>query len=161
MPTVELRQASEEDLRGIMAVERDCFGSERYDTRTVRTFLHRRDSFVLVAVEGGQVLGAAMCMFPPGLGEGRIASVAVLRRHRRRGIGSRLMDECERILAALRLEKFVLEVDTRNRSAVRLYRNRGYVTTGRIDDFYSKGRHAFVMEKLATPPPRRVRIRPS
>jgi ribosomal protein S18 acetylase RimI-like enzyme len=158
---VELRQASEGDLKGIMAVENDCFGSERYDTRTVRAFLRRTDSFVLVAVEDDMVLGAAMCLFPPGLDEGRIASIAVLRRHRRRGIGSALLDECERILGALNLGRYVLEVDTRNRSAVRLYRKRGYVTTGRIDDFYSKGRHAFVMEKSAERSLRRVRIRPS
>ena len=161
MPTVKLRQASEKDLKGIMTVENDCFGSERYDSRTVRAFLRRRDSFVIVAVEGGQVLGAAMCLFSSGLGEGRIASIAVLRNHRRQGIGSRLLDECEHVLGALSLQRYVLEVDTRNRSAVRLYRDRGYVTTGRIDDFYSRGRHAFVMEKTVVSPPRRVRLRPS
>lgn len=158
---MRLRQASERDLRGIMTVENDCFGSERYDSRTVRAFLRRSDSFVIVAVEGDRVLGAAMCLFSSDLGEGRIASIAVLRSHRRQGIGSLLLDECEHVLGSLNLHRYVLEVDTRNRSAVRLYRDRGYVTTGRIEDFYSRGRHAFVMEKAAIGPPRKVRLRPS
>lgn len=93
--TVIIRQADELDLTELLKIEEDCFGSERFNMETVRAFVVRDDTFVLVAFEGNDILGSAMCMVSELDHQGKIASIAVLRQRRGTGIGAALLDECE------------------------------------------------------------------
>jgi ribosomal protein S18 acetylase RimI-like enzyme len=158
---VEIRLASEDDLEGIMRIEKACFREDRFDIGTVRTFLRRKDSFVVVAVEGDDVVGAAMCACSTRLARGRIASVAVLEEHRRRGTGAVLLEASEDELRTRGVGTAVLEVDVDNESAVKLYVSHGYDVKGTMRDYYSRGRDAFYMEKDIAMRGRRVRVRPS
>jgi ribosomal-protein-alanine N-acetyltransferase len=145
-----------------MDIEEDCFGSEKFSPETIRAFLLRNDTFVLIAdLDREGAAGSAMCMFSVDERLGRIASIAVLRRFRRQGIATKLLDECERILAEKGVTKFSLEVETINEPAIALYTSKGYETKGVLQDFYGFGRHAYCMEKKALTMDRAVRIIPS
>lgn len=158
---MDIRLATEEDLEGIMRIERACFRKDRFDVGTVRTFLRRKDSFVFVAVDGGDVVGAAMCACSTRFARGRIASVAVLEEHRRMGTGAVLLEAAEGELRTRGVGTAVLEVDVDNESAVKLYISHGYEIKGTMKDYYSRGRDAFYMEKDIAMRGRRVRVRPS
>lgn len=136
------------DMPGLLRIEEECFGSEKFSPETLTAFVVRDDTFVVVAEEEGNMVGSAMCMFSKSQGEGRVASVAVLPDHRNRGIGGRLLTECEKDFMSHALRRFSLEVDVENEPAIALYTSKGYVTNGMIKDFYGPGRDAYMMVKL-------------
>lgn len=156
-----VRPANEIDMPSLMGIEEDCFGAERFSSETVRAFLQRDDTFVLVAEKDGEIVGSAMCLVSEDERLGRIASIAVLRRFRRHGIGSELLEECERTFQNKDATKYSLEVETANSPATALYLSRGYEIIGMLHDFYGFGRHAYYMEKKGAAKGRPVRIRPS
>jgi ribosomal protein S18 acetylase RimI-like enzyme len=144
---VLFRRAVEVDMPGLMMVEEDCFGIERFSPLVVRAFIERENAFIVVGAEGDEIVGSAMAMYSEVVGEGKIASIAVVRRLRGQGIGAQLLEECENVFRAHGLMMFSLEVETNNEPAISLYLRRGYQIKGLINDFYAPGRHAYCMEK--------------
>lgn len=157
---VIFRKAEEADMQGLMSVEEDCFGIERFSPQVVRAFIERDNAFIVVGVEEKDIVGSAMAMYSEEAGEGKIASIAVVRRLRGQGIGAQLLEECENVFRAHGLTRYSLEVETNNEPAISLYNTRGYQTKGLINDFYAPGRHAYCMEKR-TGDHQGVRIKPS
>jgi len=157
---VIIRRATERELTELLGIEEECFGVEKFSPETVRAFVARSDAFVLLASEGDEKLGSAMCIVSDEASEGKIASIAVLRRHRGKGVGVQLLEACERQFQSRHLRRYSLEVETENEPAVSLYLSRGYEVKGIIKDFYSVGRDAYCMEKKVGTGAR-ARIRPS
>lgn len=158
---VRIRLARMDDLPAIMHTENSCFGEERFDTGVVRAFLSRKDSFALLAVDGVDVIGVAMCNCSERNARGTIASVAVLDDHRGKGLGSKLVKACEKELRKRGVTRFMLEVAVDNKPAVRTYISNGYVIKCTIKDYYSRGRAAYFMEKDVTMEGKRVKIKVS
>lgn len=159
-PVVILRRGEEGDLEAMMRIEEDCFGTERFSPEVLRAFLLREDAFVILAVEDDEVVGSAMGLLTAERNEGKIASIAVLRSHRGKGIGALLLEECENIFRAHNMARYTLEVETDNEPALSLYLSRGYEIKGTIKDFYARGRDAYCMEKRVASAGHKV-IRPS
>jgi len=156
-----VRTADTLDLPGLLRIEEECFGVEMFSADTIRSFIERDDTFVIVAIEAKDVVGSAMCMISEERQEGRIASIAVLPGSRRKGTGIRLLEECERRFLRFGLEMSTLEVDAANGAAIALYESKGYEINGMIRDFYGQGRDAYVMQKPLHPEKTGVSIRTS
>lgn len=161
MLAVIVRPADEGDMPGLLRIEQECFGNEKFSPETVRAFVEREDTLVFVATEGQLIIASAMCMVSSLHREGRIASIAVLPDLRRRGTGSKLLDECEAAFDRHGLTKYTLEVDTMNEAAIMLYISKGYEINGMIENFYGAGRHAYMMKKKAPLKKRRISVRSS
>jgi [ribosomal protein S18]-alanine N-acetyltransferase len=161
MLAMDVRTADIRDLPGLLRIEEECFGVEMFSADTVRSFIERDDTFVIVAIEGKDVVGSAMCMISEERQEGRIASIAVLPGSRRKGTGVRLLEECERKLLRFGLEISTLEVDVANDAAIALYESKGYEINGMIRDFYGPGRDAYVMQKPLYPEKTEISVRTS
>ena len=146
-------------MDALMRIEEDCFGSERFPADVVRAFIERDDTFVVIAEDEGEVLGSAMCMVSSDLGEGKIASIAVLRRARGQGVGSALLEECEAGFRAHDLRRYTLEVEVTNEPAMSLYSSRGYAVTGLVVGLYGAGRNGYAMEKRVGPGGTKVPVR--
>ncbi len=144
---VLFRLADESDLPGLMNIEEDSFGMERFSPEVVRAFVERDNAFIIVAVDDGEIVGSAMAMYSEEASEGKIASIAVLKNDRGQGVGGHLLEECEGVFKKHGLSRYSLEVETTNEPAVALYMSRGYSAKGLINDFYGPGRHAYCMEK--------------
>lgn len=155
------RRADENDILELMRIEDECFGRERFSAEVVRAFIVRADAFTVVAEDEkiGRLVGSASCLVSEDTGEGRVASVAVIKDRREQGIGSGLISECERILSTFRLRKYVLEVETTNMPAILLYASRGYRVAGLMKDYYGLGRDAYFMEKSLCRRLRRLTVR--
>jgi ribosomal protein S18 acetylase RimI-like enzyme len=151
MQAVRVRAADEWDMEGLLRIEQECFGVEKFNAETVRAFVVRDDAFVLLAIDEEEIVGSAMCMISDIGMEGKIASIAVLKKCRGSGVGSLLLDECEKVFQSHGLTKYTLEVDVMNKPAISLYVSRGYETKASIQDFYGAGRPAYIMEKKLGP----------
>lgn len=154
-----IRQADEDDMPALMGIEEECFGAERFSAEIVRAFVERDDTFVLAAVEGDDIVGSAMCIASDLRKEGKIASMAVRRDHRRKGIGTRLLSECENGFNLQGALKYSLEVEATNEAAIGLYLGNGYEIKATLKDFYGLGRDAYYMEKNVDPTRREVKVR--
>jgi ribosomal-protein-alanine N-acetyltransferase len=155
------RRASVDDIPELLRIEDECFGKERFSVEVVRAFILRVDAFTVVACDEqtGKLVGSASCLISEDAGEGRIASIAVVKDREEQGIGSSLLNECEHVLLGFRLKKFVLEVETTNTPAIHLYTNRGYKTVGLLKDYYGGGRDAYAMEKMLDRTTRKLIVR--
>jgi len=156
---VRIRRANSEDMPGLMRIEAECFGPEKFSEETVRAFVVREDAFVLVAEEDESVIGSAMCLVSKADSEGRIASIAVLKGTRRSGTGSRLLAECESEFTRRKITNYTLEVDVTNEPAITMYTSSGYGIVGVIPDFYGTGRDAYWMKKSTNPKRKRLSVR--
>jgi len=161
MLAMDVRTADTLDLPGLLRIEEECFGIEMFSADTIRSFIERNDTFVIVAIEANDVVGSAMCMISEERQEGRIASIAVLPGSRRKGTGVRLLEECERKFLRFGLEMSTLEVDVANGAAIALYESKGYEINGMTRDFYGLGRDAYVMQKPIQPEKMGISIRTS
>lgn len=158
---MDVREAGVDDLAGLMRIEQECFGIEKFSENTLKAFLFREDAFALVAVHEGVIVGAALCLCPRGRTEGRIASMAVLEGWRRKGVGTVLLAETEKRLGGRGARTFELEVEVSNEPAITLYLRHGYSLRGLIRDYYGAGRHAYFMEKVVPSGGQKVKVWPS
>ncbi len=76
-----------------------------------------------------------------------VTNIAVDKNHQRRGIGSRLMQELERIALERGCRYVYLEVRTNNMAAIQFYRNLYYTIAYTRQQYYIDGDDAYVMEK--------------
>ena len=155
-----IRKAAEHELPRLLKIEEECFGWEKFSPETVRALIARSDAFILMAINDREILGSAMGIVSEEGGEGKIASIAVLRRHRGKGIGAELLGACENEFKSRNLRRYSLEVETENEPAISLYLRKGYEAKGVIKDFYAAGRHAYCMEKRIASE-NSIQIRPS
>lgn len=153
-----IRQADEIDMPALMSIEEECFGAERFSAEIVRAFVERDDTFVLAALEGQDILGSAMCIVSELMREGKIASIAVRKEVRRKGIGSKLLEECEKGFRIQGAQKYSLEVEATNEAAIALYLGKGYEVKATLQDFYGTARNAYYMEKNLDPTKREVKV---
>lgn len=94
-------------------------------------------AFVAREVGRGRAGPVGFILARLAVGEGEILTVAVLRSHRRLGLGWQLMDAVLRELHARRADRLFLEVDETNRPALALYRRFGFVQVGRRPNYYA------------------------
>lgn len=110
----------------------------------------------LVAETAGQVVGYLMLRVEFGFSnikgfsltkKAHVVSVAVLKEHRRKGLGWALMEEGHKTVAAKGCKEVFLEVRIGNTPAIELYKRMGYYTAQRLYSYYRDGEDALLMSK--------------
>jgi len=99
----------------------------------------------LVAEKDGKVVGFIVSI-KEGKEKLRILMLAVDKKFRRMGIGKSLLREL--LIKYPEARKIVLEVRSDNREAINFYRKQNFKIKGKIDNFYSDGSTAYLMEKV-------------
>jgi ribosomal-protein-alanine N-acetyltransferase len=111
------------DVEAVAAIEKGAFPNP-WSAETFRNLVIQRRAHILVAEEGGEVVGYAVSWWV--MEQGELANLAVEPAHRGRGIGGRLLDRVLEDLAEAGVESLFLEVRVSNRPAHSLYRSRGF-----------------------------------
>jgi len=115
-------------MKAVLAIEGECFPKSPYPEATFLE-LHSNDNvFLYVYEENGIILGDVA--FERG---GHAITLAVGKRHRRKGIASALMGKALREISAPFL---FFEVRVSNRTAKQLYETLGAIKAGMIRDYY-------------------------
>jgi ribosomal-protein-alanine N-acetyltransferase len=122
--TVSLRLAVPSDLPTISAIEALSFANP-WHPDTFRSLLTRDRVRVLVADRDGEVIGYSVLWWV--MDQGELANLAVHRESQGQGVGSQLLERVISDARAEKVENLYLEVRESNRSARRLYDNRGFV----------------------------------
>ena len=145
----KIEKATLEDLDALQKIEKECFSEEAFTREHLTYLLETPNAINLKAEADNKIFG-----FIIGLIEthdkvrvGHIFTVDVAAKHRRTGIGLKLLDELERVFLEKSAKAIYLEVRADNKSALKLYRKKGYSETQPLENYYSKGAHGFRMKK--------------
>ncbi len=142
-----LRLAVMEDLDSLAALETRLFATDRISRRNFRHFLKSPTAVLIVADQGGQLVGYALVLFRAGTGLARLYSLAVAPQAQGHGLGGLLLEAAER--AAYDQDRLFLRLEVRedNPAARRIYDRAGYKRIARIPEYYEDGEAALRLEK--------------
>lgn len=135
-----LRPGTLADLDGLADLERVCFGRDAWSRESVRRELADQtgDRVVLVAEADDQTVAGFAVLWVSG-SVADLPRLAVHRRHRRRGLGRRLLAALMERARRQGCTEMLLEVRAGNRIAVNLYRTFGFEVIARRRGYYRAG----------------------
>lgn len=146
---ITIQQATVNDLKTLCEIERECFTTEAFTKEQITYLVQNPNAVSLVAQidseKAGFIIGLTYRSNKVRIGHIYTIDVAV--KHRRRGIGMRLLKELEKIFAEEGVETCYLEVRIDNVAARELYRKQGYIETGRLESYYPRGTHGVRLKK--------------
>lgn len=158
-PIVYSNYESELQMPEIMRlIQRDL--SEPYSIYTYRYFINNWPNLCFLARHAGRIVGAIVCKLDSHdshtkravTTRGYIAMLAVDQRFRKRRIGSCLVLNAIRAMAADAADEVVLETEVTNKGALRLYENLGFVRDKRLFRYYLNGVDALRLKLWLWPP---------
>jgi len=141
---MEVRKFRPDDLMAVARIAENAL-EERYSPEFLLYLWQMNPESFLVAERGGTIIGFIIAT-QPALRELRILMIAVDRNTRRQGVGSFLLKQL--IMRFPDVRKIVLEVRPDNVEALEFYKKHGFRVKGRVDDFYTDGSAAYLMEKI-------------
>jgi ribosomal-protein-alanine N-acetyltransferase len=155
---ITLRNFKPDDFDTLYEIDQACYEPEvAYSQRELRAYLRFSGSDCLVAEAEANAEAAAapapekqiaaFCISARRDESGYIVTIDVLPEFRRHHVGSMLLAEIERRLAANGVREVALETATDNDSAVAFWTKHGYRNRGIKKDYYPGGRDAFAMTK--------------
>lgn len=145
-----LRTYTPEDFEMLHEIDQACYEPAiAYSKREFRNYLRFPGAECVIAEKDGNAAG--FCLTAHQQARGYIITIDVLEKFRRRGVGTALLAEAERRLAAHGVEEIGLETATDNESAIAFWQRHGYRTRGVWKGYYPGGRDAFSMTKVLAP----------
>lgn len=150
-PALKVREMRRGDVPQVLVIE-SASSATPWTRAMFLSELGRPGTIDLVADRGGDVLGFIMVSRYADVWH--ILNVVVRDAHRGQGIGGRLLDELFARAAGRPHLGFTLEVRVSNASAIRLYRNKGFLEHGIRPGYYSdNGEDAIIMWRGGGPDP--------
>jgi len=126
-------------LPQVFEIERLCFSSP-FPESYLRSLAESGSDSFLVAIEENRVVGYVSALVHGK--DAHIASIAVLKDYRRRGVGRGLMSELIKSLKLRHIRTVSLEVRESNTSAIRFYEGLGFERMGVMRSYYEDGEDA-------------------
>lgn len=120
----------------------------RWTPARIRSKIDDPDTMVLVASEGGAIIGFAVMAF--GDDSAHLLLLAVDPAKRRRGVGRALVEWLEKSCRTAGIRRVQLEVRSGNRSARRFYHALGYRYLGQLPAYYDNKESATILGKHFT-----------
>jgi len=147
--SITIKHASLKDLETLYKIEKECFTHEAFSKEQIAYFLKASNAINLVALVDGETAGFIIGLIKPHGNSlvGHIYTIDVAPKHRRRGIGLKLLKEIEKNLIKRGAEACFLEVRINNLAARKLYQKHGYTEIGRLNNYYARGIHGIRLEK--------------
>jgi ribosomal-protein-alanine N-acetyltransferase len=146
--SVTIQRATISDLEALYQIERECFTTEAFSKQDLTYLLESSNAVSLVAqinnTIAGFVIGSVHLHHKKITG--RVYTLDVAVKYRRKGVGLKLLDEIERIFVKRGAKICYLEARKDNLAALKLYRNHGYAGIEELEDYYN-GVHGVRLEK--------------
>ena len=149
--TVSIETAATCNLNRLSEIEKECFQSEAFTKQQIASLLTDYNSISLVATEKNQIVGfiiGSICFDRSSL-TGHILTIDVLPAHRRKGTGTRLISEMERLFREKSVKACRLEVREDNLPALKLYRKFRYDEISKLRNYYGSA-HGIYLRKVLT-----------
>lgn len=144
--TIKLRQASVADFKILCDIDKDSFPNEAMDAEErFRELLKQRDYSLYIAELDNKAIGKIHLHWQGQIV--RFSDIGILIPFRRRGYATDMIAQCMNQCLALQPSKMILDVETKNQSALNLYQNLGFVVANAYD-FWSIETHVLFNQKI-------------
>lgn len=150
---VTVGEASLRHLDKLLRIERECFTTEAFTKEQIEMLLRNPNGIAFLAQVREEVIGFIIGEIE-NIGTvkvGHICTIDVAVKHRRRGVGLKLLEEMENAFLQQGAETCYLEVRVDNNEARRLYEKQGYVELEGLNNYYSRGGHGIRLVKQLKP----------
>lgn len=149
--SITIKRATIKDLETLYRIERECFTIEAFSKQDLSHLLETSNAVSLVALLDNAIAGFIVGLINSHEKEinGRVYTLDVAVKYRRKGVGLRLLDEIERVFVENGARTCYLEVRKDNVAALELYRKQGYIEVKELKDYY-KGAHGVRLRKKLT-----------
>ncbi|MCX7947049.1 MAG: GNAT family N-acetyltransferase [candidate division WOR-3 bacterium] len=131
-----IREAEKEDLIEVSKIEELSFNFGKWGLYFFMKFIENAYNRIILVEKNGEILG--YCAYTDEGNSIHIKNIAVHPNHRRRGIGSLLIDKVRKLK-----KDIYLEVVDDNIVAIKFYENIGFRKVEEIKKFYSNGKSAY------------------
>ena len=144
-----MKSATINDLDALHEIEKECFTLEAFPKEQIARLLEHPNTVSLGAWTNQEIAGFIIGSIKEleEIRAGHVLTLDIAVKHRRRGIGLRLLVELERAFVARNVEMCYLEVGVDNVAARELYRKQGYTEVETLRDYYDKGEHGVRLVK--------------
>jgi ribosomal-protein-alanine N-acetyltransferase len=148
--TITVETASLRHLNRLYEIERECFGEEAFSQHQIATLIRDYNSISLVAVENNIIIGFILgaIYFQRNALDGHVLTIDISPPNRRRGVGSRLLKEIERIFSEKNVKTCHLEVKEDNVEAIKLYEKAGYKKIAKLKNYYGRTDGLYLCKSL-------------
>ena len=144
---VTLRSYEPHDFSALHRLDQSCFPPGiSYSKTTLRYFLTVPSADCVVAIENERIAGFIVTEENPPLAH--VITLDISEAQRRRGIGSLLLAESERNLAARGVRSILLETATDNEPAVAFWQRHGYRIEATLKRYYLGRVDAYELRKI-------------
>jgi len=149
--TITIEGASINDLDRLCRIERQCFKEEAFTNQQIAHLLTDYSTISLVAKANGEASGFIIgtIYFERNAAVGHILTIDVSPMHRRKGTGTKLLTEIEKIFKQKDVQTCSLEVRDDNYAALSLYERLGYQRIGKLRNYYGKADGIYLRKTLA------------
>lgn len=151
MAEVTVEEASIKHLDRLYEVEMECFEREAFTRQQIAYLLTDYDAVSLIARVDGEIVGFIIGkIYVSGKSAiGHILTIDVAPKHRRRGIGLKLLQNIEKMFRCKGVKVCCLEVREDNIAALSLYQKFGYKKVGSLENYYGNA-HGVYLKKVLT-----------
>ena len=142
-----LRSYEPHDFNALHRLDQSCFPAGiSYSKTTLRYFLTIPSADCVVALDENKIAGFIVSEENPPLAH--IITLDVDATHRRRGIGTALLEKLESNLAARGVRSILLETASDNEAAVAFWKRHGYRIEATLKRYYLGRIDAYEMRKI-------------
>ena len=142
MMNITIEKMGESHIEQLAVIEKECF-STPWSENALREELENSYARFLVAVCDGEVSGYIGAHNI--LGEVYITNVAVSQKHRRKGMGEKLINSLISLCESENAEFITLEVRESNKPAINLYKKMNFKDVGKRKNFYENPREDAIL----------------
>lgn len=131
---MKIERMTAQHVDAVLKIENECF-AHPWSRQSIESELENKNSVFYTALEGDEVAG--YIGMSTVLDEGYIFNVAVSAKHRKKGIGSALIQELVTYGKKNNFCFLTLEVRESNENAISLYSKFGFIKVGERKNYYS------------------------
>ena len=148
--TITIETASNRQLEWLYQIEKECFGEEAFSRQQIANLLMDYNTISLIAIEKSNIIGFIIgaIYFERNAVNGHVLTIDVCPQHQRKGVGSKLLQKLEKILAERNVRTCRLEVKENNIKALGLYEKAGYQRIGRLKNYYGNANGLYLQKDL-------------
>jgi ribosomal-protein-alanine acetyltransferase len=150
---IQIREASTNNTETLWKIERECFTSEALKQGEILSLLQDSKSTTLIAQINNEIVGFIIGKIYSDGDKliGHVITLDVVAKHRKKGIGRKLLRTLERKFIDKNVKVCYLEVREDNFPALNLYRKEGYKEIGKLKDYYGYAHGIILKKQLKTP----------
>lgn len=144
----KIRLATRHDLASLVRLEEIAFATDRFTKDQIEYLLIRSRATTFILEDKNGVVGSACVLWRKSHRVGRLYNLAIDPVYQGKGLGAKLLKECEIEAARRECPKMTLEVRQDNLNGIKFYEKQGYGIVTYMSDYYHDGSTGIKMSKF-------------